>query len=78
MCWYNVFRICTDAVNSQQGIVAQALFLGDSTQFNSTLDDCLWKRGSERDKCPDQDIRMILYTSFPHSIRSVVCIRVTD
>lgn len=77
ICVGNVFRIYTDAVNSQQGIVAQALFLGDASQFNSTRDDCLWKRGNERDTCPDKDIRMILYTSFPNSIRSVVSILVT-
>lgn len=44
-----------------QGIVGQALFLGDSTLFNTTRDDCIWKRGNERDQCPDEDITMTLY-----------------
>lgn len=46
-----------------QGPVAQALFLGDQTLFNSTRDDCIWKRGNDRDHCPDADITMTLYTS---------------
>lgn len=46
-----------------QGPVAQALFLGDQTLFNTTRDDCVWKRGNDRDHCPDEDISMTLYTS---------------
>lgn len=46
-----------------QGPVAQALFLGDQTLFNTTRDDCVWKRGNDRDSCPDEDISMTLYTS---------------
>lgn len=41
----------------------QALFLNDPTQFNTTREDCIWKRGNERDQCPDEDITMILYTA---------------
>lgn len=44
-----------------QGPIAQALFLGDQTLFNTTRDDCVWKRGNDRDHCPDPDITMILY-----------------
>lgn len=55
-----------------QGIVAQALFLGDTNQFNSSRDDCLWKRGNERDSCPDEDINIILYTASPNSRRTMV------
>lgn len=65
-----------------QGIVTQAFYLGDASQFNTSRDDCLWKRGSDRDTCPDKDIRMILYTSHPNSKRYVVrvffSIRSTD
>lgn len=49
-------------VVASQGPVAQALFLGDQSLFNSTRDDCVWKRGNDRDHCPDDDISMILYT----------------
>lgn len=45
-----------------QGIVAQALFLGDQSMFNTTRDDCVWKRGYDRDHCPDPEITMTLYT----------------
>lgn len=55
-----------------QNFVQQALYLGDPSLFNTTRDDCLWKRGSDRDTCPDKDIRLILYTSAPNSKRSVV------
>lgn len=50
-------------VVASQGPVAQALFLGDQNLFNTTRDDCVWKRGNDRDHCPDEDISMILYTS---------------
>lgn len=51
------------AVASQVGPLAQALFLGDQSMFNTTRDDCIWKRGNDRDQCPDKDITMTLYTS---------------
>lgn len=50
------------AGNNAQGIIAQALFLGDQTQFNASRDDCIWKRGNERDECQDEDINVYLYT----------------
>lgn len=36
--------------------------MGDQSQFNTTRDDCIWKRGNERDECPDDDINIFLYT----------------
>lgn len=48
-------------VTQAQGPIAQALFLGDQTLFNTTREDCVWKRGNDRDYCPDPDISMILY-----------------
>ncbi|KAJ6646181.1 Phospholipase A1 member A [Pseudolycoriella hygida] len=45
-----------------QGVFVSALFLGEPNLFNTTRDDCNWKRGNERDRCPDKDIRMILFT----------------
>lgn len=45
-----------------QGVFVSALFLGEPNLFNTTRDDCYWKRGNERDRCPDKDIRMILFT----------------
>lgn len=46
-----------------QGPVATALFLGDQSLFNTTRDDCVWRRGNDRDQCPDPDISMTLYPS---------------
>ncbi|XP_062552201.1 phospholipase A1 VesT1.02-like [Armigeres subalbatus] len=44
-----------------QHLLTQALYLGDPASFNTTKDDCIWKRGEEY--CPDPDIKTILYTS---------------
>ena len=44
-------------------IIQQALYLGDPDLFNTTRDDCVWKRGNNMDKCPDPDIKIIMYTS---------------
>lgn len=44
-----------------QGPVATALFLGDPALFNTTREDCVWKRGNDRDQCPDSDITMTLF-----------------
>lgn len=29
---------------------------------NNTLDDCIWRRGNDKDSCPDPEVRVILYT----------------
>lgn len=57
---------------SAQGIIAQALYLGDPNMYNNTMDSCIWKRGNDRDACPDPDITMILYTSGRVRTKSVV------
>lgn len=54
-------------VINAQGPVAQALFLGDQSLFNTTREDCVWKRGNDRDQCPDPDVFMTLFT--PKNIR---------
>uniref|UniRef100_A0A182TC75 Lipase domain-containing protein n=1 Tax=Anopheles maculatus TaxID=74869 RepID=A0A182TC75_9DIPT len=46
-----------------QHLLAQALYLGDPDSFNSTREDCVWKRGNGQDVCPDEDISIYLYTS---------------
>lgn len=58
MCFFISRQI---SVLNAQGPIAQALFLGDQSLFNTTREDCIWKRGSDRDPCPDADISMILY-----------------
>lgn len=50
-------------VINAQGPVAQALFLGDPALFNTTREDCVWKRGNDKDHCPDPDITMTLFPS---------------
>uniref|UniRef100_A0A182QP58 Lipase domain-containing protein n=1 Tax=Anopheles farauti TaxID=69004 RepID=A0A182QP58_9DIPT len=46
-----------------QHLLAQALYLGDPDSYNTTRDDCVWKRGNGQDVCPDEDINILLYTS---------------
>lgn len=46
-----------------QGLISNALFLGDPENYNSSLADCVWKRMNERASCPDPDIEIILYTN---------------
>lgn len=57
----NRIIIINYVVIDAQGPVATALFLGDQTLFNTTRDDCVWRRGNDRDQCPDPDITMTLY-----------------
>lgn len=56
-----------------QGPIAQALFLGDQSLFNTTREDCVWKRGNDRDHCPDPDITMTLYPPKNSQAKIKVC-----
>lgn len=57
---------------SAQGLITQALFLGDPEGFNSSLADCVWKRTNERASCPDPAIEIILYTNSSRAPQKVV------
>ncbi|XP_055541428.1 phospholipase A1 member A-like isoform X1 [Wyeomyia smithii] len=46
-----------------QHLLAQALYLGDPDAFNTTKEDCVWKREGADNLCPDPAIRIIMYTS---------------
>lgn len=48
---------------SAQGLITNALFLGDKDSFNTSLADCVWKRTNDRASCPDPDVQIILYTN---------------
>ncbi|XP_055918918.1 lipase member I-like isoform X2 [Eupeodes corollae] len=53
---------CGKFGNSQR-VILQSLYLGDSANFNTSREDCVWKRGNDLyDKCPDPDINLYLYT----------------
>lgn len=54
-----VWYLCT--VIDAQGPVATALFLGEPGLFNTSREDCIWKRGNDRDQCPDADITMTFF-----------------
>lgn len=57
---------------SAQGLITQALFLGDPEGFNSSLADCVWKRTNDRASCPDPAIEIILYTNSSRAPQKVV------
>lgn len=46
--------------SSGQGLLG-ALTMGFNPE-NLTRDDCTWRRGSDRDPCPDPDVSFYLYT----------------
>lgn len=58
---------------SAQGLITNALFLGDPDSFNSSLADCVWKRTNERASCPDPSIEIILYTNRTSDAPQKVC-----
>lgn len=55
-----------------QVAINNALYLGAPQVFNTTKDDCIWKRGPEKDECPDPNISIILYTSDDYIYKSLV------
>lgn len=63
----------TTVINAQ-GPVAAALFLGEPSLFNTTREDCIWKRGNDRDQCPDPDITMTLFPSKKNHAKSKVLV----
>lgn len=68
--------MCT--VIEAQGPVATALFLGEPGLFNTTREDCIWKRGNDRDQCPDADITMTLFPAKNLHSKSKVHTHVDD
>ncbi|XP_055857650.1 phospholipase A1-like [Episyrphus balteatus] len=50
-------------LTNAQRVLLQSLYLGDASNFNTSREDCVWKRGNDLyDKCPDPDINLYLYT----------------
>ncbi|XP_049834941.1 phospholipase A1 member A-like [Schistocerca gregaria] len=45
------------------GALEQALLLGLNSTDEFSFRDCVWRRGSDRDACPDPDVHLYLYTS---------------
>lgn len=48
-------------LGNQIGPIKEALFLGTDIG-NATQKDCIYRRGSDRDSCPDPDVKLIMYT----------------
>ncbi|XP_069687339.1 phospholipase A1-like [Periplaneta americana] len=59
-----------------QSLLSQALFLGNVT--NATREDCIWRRGNDRDNCPDPDVKYYMYTSKALSQRKQVDVTGAD
>lgn len=43
-----------------RGPIQEALQNGLAAQYNR--ENCVWRRGNDRDSCPDPDVRVFLYT----------------
>ncbi|CAH2234764.1 jg25976 [Pararge aegeria aegeria] len=54
-----VLAICICAIVAQRKPIKEALFLNTDV-FNSTMEDCVWRR--EREPCPDPNVTLNLYT----------------
>lgn len=61
-----------------QVAINNALYLGAPQVFNTTKDDCIWKRGPEKDECPDPNISIILYTSDDYIYKTLVSAYLID
>lgn len=61
MFYFILFGLIVIDAQGSIGPLATALFLGDPALFNTTREDCIWKRGNDRDQCPDPDITMTLF-----------------
>lgn len=44
----------------REGPIRDAIESGAAAEYNK--DDCVWRRGNDRDVCPDPDVHMYLYT----------------
>lgn len=45
---------------SGRGPIQDAIQSGAAAEYNK--DDCTWRRGNDRDSCPDPDVHVYLYT----------------
>lgn len=45
---------------TREGPIKDAIESGAAAEYNK--DDCVWRRGNDRDACPDPDVRVYLYT----------------
>ncbi|XP_067009690.2 phospholipase A1 VesT1.02 [Anabrus simplex] len=61
----------------RSGPLVEALNLGN-TSTNASRADCVWRRGMDRDPCPDPDIKYFLYTSADPQRRSTLSIVARD
>lgn len=73
-CRFLIFVTCDPQLSDTNAQVAinNALYLGAPQVFNTTKDDCIWKRGAEKDECPDPNISIILYTSDDYIYKTLV------
>lgn len=44
----------------REGPIRDAIESGAAAEYNK--DDCVWRRGNDRDVCPDPDVQVYLYT----------------
>lgn len=47
-------------MNSSRGPIQEAIESGAASEYNK--ENCTWRRGNDRDSCPDPDVHIYLYT----------------
>ncbi|XP_071566062.1 phospholipase A1 [Temnothorax nylanderi] len=59
-----ITRVCTHIIawreTRREGPIRDAIESGAAAEYNK--DDCVWRRGNDRDVCPDPDVHVYLYT----------------
>lgn len=62
LLWFTVFVIVVhvNAKNEPLGPIREAIQNGIAGQYNR--ENCVWRRGHDRDSCPDPDVHVFLYT----------------
>ncbi|XP_066593763.1 phospholipase A1 VesT1.02 [Prorops nasuta] len=66
MCW--ILRVLFSVIiiefcsgtRPSRGPITDAINSGAAAEYNK--EDCIWRRGNDRDLCPDPDIKIYLYT----------------
>ena len=54
-------EIFATAIKEPRGPIQEAIQNGVAAQYDRK--DCIWRRGNDKDSCPDPDVKVYLYTS---------------
>lgn len=60
LAWSLTARECAAASRKSRGPIRDAIENGDAAAYDRNK--CVWRRGNDRDLCPDPDVHVHLYT----------------